>query len=281
MRTLRLFVGAVLLSTAPTLWADEPPHAAPFEVGQWVEITLAKPYFTTGGVRIEVPWGELAGKEMLTLVAGGHERSLPLLAARGRVQGLLTAVDDGWLTLDPGEQRPLLRVPRAAVVRWSTLGSATQGAELRLTAPRTRVASTELGRLTFTGHLLAIDKETLLVKVAGRAEPIRLRRSSIEQIQVSRGEHGRAGKGALIGAAVVGIPLAIVVGLNGGPLLEGRRRVSLRPFWDGLSGGAILGAPVGALIGSASRSERWERLSLSVGVAPRPRRGVAALTLRF
>jgi len=281
MPKLRSWIGGLLVLTATQLYARDEPYAVPFEVGQRVEITLAKPYLSAEGVRVHDTSMRLADKETLTLAAGGQERSLSPSRERGRVQGLVTGVDDAWLTLDLGEKQPFLRIPRAAIIRWETLGLAAQGSEPLPTGQRIRVVSRELRGQLVAGRLLAIDDETLLVKVDDRAQPIRLRRTSIAQIEVSRGKHGRAWKGALIGATAVGIPLAILVGINGGPLLESPRPVSLRPFWDGLCGGAVLGAPIGALIGSAFKSEHWERVPVSVAIAPQRRGARAALTLRF
>jgi hypothetical protein len=283
MFRLQLLTGAVLLSTAPTLWAGQAPYAVPFEVGQRVEITLAKPYRTAEGVRVEVPWTRLNGKETLTLQAGGHAKELSWLTEPGRLQGQLTAVDDTWLTLDLGERRPLLRIPRVAVVRWETLGLAAQGAEPLPTGQRVRLFSKELGTL-LTGHLLAIDDEMLLLKVVGRAEPIRLRRSSVEQIELCRERRSRSGRGALIGAVALGIPAAALAAAHGSDLCWMGSTSCPASDLAGVGGfvlGAAIGAPIGALIGGAFRSERWERLPLSVAVAPQQRGARAALTLRF
>jgi hypothetical protein len=291
MRGLLLLTGAVLLSTAPTLWADQAPYAAPLEAGQRVEITLARPYRTVEGVRVQATSMRLADKDLLTLVAGGQEKTLPQLAGRGHVQGVLTAVDDAWLTLDLGEKQPLLRIPRVAVVRWETLGLAAQGSGPLPTGQRVRVVSreAELGGQLLAGRLLAIDDETLLLKVDDRAEPIRLRRASIGQIEVSRGKRSGAGKGALIGGVAIGIPAAafglLRAAIGACFMCEGP---GPHPEPDYLAGGTVgfvlgaaIGGAIGAAIGSASNSERWERVPLSLAVAPQ-RRGVrAALTLRF
>jgi hypothetical protein len=119
MPKLSSLFGALLVLTSAHLWAMEEPYAVPLEVGQRVEITLARPYRTIEGVRVQATSVRMADKDLLTLAAGGQEKTLPRLAGRGRVQGLLTAVDDAWLTLDLGEQRPLLRIPRVAIVRWA------------------------------------------------------------------------------------------------------------------------------------------------------------------
>ena len=280
MRTLRLLTCLGLLPAAPALCADPEPYAIPFEVGQRVEITLAKPYRSAEGIRVQATSTRLADKDLLTLAAGGQERALPQLAGRGRVQGLLTAVDDAGLTLDLGEEQSLLRIPREAVVRWETLGLAAQGAEPLPTGRRVRVASTELGGRPLTGNLLAVDDETLLVKVTGRAEPLRLRRSSVERLEVSRGRRSHAGTGALIGGVSLGIPFVALAAVVASAAPGGHCESGC-VILGGFVFGATIGAPIGALIGSAFGSERWERVPVSVAVAPQPRGGRAALTLRF
>ena len=288
MRTLRLMTCLALLPAASALCSDPEPYATPLEVGRRVEITLAGPYRTDEGVRIQVPWTRLDGKETLTLRAGGHAKELAWASEPGHVLGVLTAVEDAWLTLDLGEKRPLLRIPRAAVagaVPWETLGLLPPDADPLPTGQLIRVVSreTELAGQLLTGRLLAIDDETLLVKVTGRAAPLRLRRSAVEKLDVSRGKRSRAGEGALIGGVALGIPVAVLGGLAAGAVPGGSCQPDCLP--SGLVGGLVLGvaigAPIGALIGSASRSERWERVPFSVAVTPQRRGARAALTLRF
>jgi hypothetical protein len=286
MPKLRSLIGGLLALTSAQLYAQDEPYAVPFEVGQRVEITLAKPYRTAEGVRIEVPWTSLAGKETLTLVAGGHEKTLVPPGERCRIQGVLTAVDDAWLTLDLGEKQPLLRIPRVAIVRWETLGLAARGAQPLPTGQRIRVVSrdTELGGQLLAGRLLAIDDETLLLKVADRAQPIRLRRASIGQIEVSRGESSGAGRGAVIGGVSLGVPGAALGLFAAGFACFEQRHCHPAYLVGGTAGfvlGAAIGGAIGAAIGSTSKSERWERVPLSVAVAPQRRGARAALTLRF
>jgi ribosome maturation factor RimP len=266
-----LFAGMLVL-TSVRLCAEEQPYAVPFEAGQTVEITLAKPYRTLEGVRVQATSIRLADKETFTLAAGGQEKTLAPSGERGRLQGALTAVDDAWLTLDLGEKQPLLRIPRVAVVRWETLALAAQGPAPLPLGQRIRFVSTDLGVRRLTGHIVAIDEDTLLLKVASRAEPLRVRRASIEQIEVPRGTHSGAATGAAIGGVSLGTAgavLGLAVGAQGGDA-----------SWVGLAGAAC-GAGIGALIGGFVITERWERLPLSVAVAPQRRGGRAALTLRF
>jgi hypothetical protein len=407
MRTLRLLIGAVLLSTAPTLWADQAPYAAPLEAGQRVEITLAKPYRAAEGVRVEVPWTRLDGKERLILLAGGHEKTLASSGERGHVQGRLTAVDDAWLTLDHGGEQPLLRIPREAIAQivrgkaygppaqepapppaaqaepeegepypvpfevgekveialaepyrtaggvrvkasWTELAgkplmtvaargqegtraepteqarvrgllTAVDGAWLTLNlggrqpflripgkaivriAPwdgllpqdsalvssgqEVRLVSTELGRGEIAGNLLAFDDKTLLVKVAGRAEPVRVRRSSIERLNVLRQQNGSR-TGAVAGAVALGIPGALFGYFVAGMATFGCEGDCPKPrYLGGAVAGfvvsAAVGASIGGAIGRASKRERRERVPLSVVIAPQRRGARAALTLRF
>jgi hypothetical protein len=288
MPKLRALIGGLLALTSAQLYAQDEPYAVPFEVGQRVEIILAKPYLSAEGVRVHDTSMRLADKDLFTLVAGGQEERLPQIAERGRVQGLLTAVDDTWITLDLGEKQPLLRIPRVAIVRWETLGLAARGAQPLPTGQRIRVVSreTELGGQLLTGRLLAIDDETLLLKVDNRAEPIRLRRASIGQIEVSRGKRTGAGKGALIGGVSLGVPVAALGYVVAGFSTFGCEGGCAPPnYLAGAAGGFVFGAAIGgaigAAIGSTSKSERWERTSLSVAVVPQPRGARAALSLRF
>ena len=285
MSKLSSWIGGLLVLASAQLYARDEPYAVPFEVGQRVEITLAKPYRTQSGVRIQVPWTRLDGKETLTLRAGGHSKELAWTSEPGHVLGVLTAVDDAWITLDLGEKRPLLRIPRAAivgVVPWETLGWRPPGADPLPTGQRVRFVSAALGGRTLTGNLLAIDDETLLVKLAGRAEPLRLRRASVERFEVSRGRRSGAGKGALVGGLsllVVGALAHNLCGFN--PDCEGPPPPTSEDTVTRLASSAAVGAGIGALFGSAFGGERWERVPLSVAVAPQRRGARAALTLRF
>ena len=130
-------------------------------------------------------------------------------ATRSRFDGLLTAVDGRWLTLNLGGREPFLRIPRRAIVQivpWAG-PLAPDSAPLSI-GQDIRVVSPELAPRMLIGNLRAIDDETLLVKVAGRDEPIRVQRSTIERLDVAR-EHSRAGSGAVAGAIVLGIPGAL------------------------------------------------------------------------
>ncbi len=269
-------VGLFVL-TVIQVYARDIPYAAPLEVGQRIEITLAKPYRTAGGVRVSATWTELSGRPVMTLAERGREETMRLAVERSHVRGTLTAVDDAWLTLDLGDPQPLLRIPRAAVVRWETLALAAQGAVRWPAGERVRIVSTELGRRELTGQLLAMDAETLLVKVASHPEPLRLRRSSVERFAVRRGTRGHAGTGAAIGFLGLTFPCVLLAAVTGDA--EGSALAAHPAQVVGVC--VAYGAGVGALLGSAVRTERWERVALSVSVLPKRHGGGVALSLRF
>jgi hypothetical protein len=264
---------------------DGEPYPVPFEVGEKVEIALAEAYRTAGGVRVKASWTELAGKPLMTVAARGQEGTRAEPTDQARVRGLLTAVDGAWLTLNPGGRQPFLRIPGKAIVRiaaWDGLlpqdsGSLSSGQEVRL-------VSTELGRGEIAGNLLAFDDKTLLVKVAGRAEPVRLRRSSIERLNVLRRRNGSR-TGAVAGAIALGIPgAALGVIMSGLACFGVEGGCHHDPRGGAVAGfvvSAVVGASIGGVIGRASKSERWERVPLSVVIAPQRRGARAALTLRF
>ncbi len=270
-----LMVGLFVLMVVQG-YAQEVPYAVPLAVGQKVEIFLAKPYRTAEGVRVAATWTAPSGKPLLTLVEGAPEGTMTQATEQGRVRGLVISLDDTWLTLDLGDGQPALRIPRSAVVRWETLALTPEGAEGVPAGARVRIVSADFARRRLTGRLLAVDRQTLLLKVTNRAEPVRVSRSSVERLDVSRGRHGHAGTGAAIGAlaiAPLGI-LAIPVGAGMSGNVGGAGALALLAS-------AAYGAGIGALIGSQVVTERWDRVSLSIAVVPQARGAGAALCLRF
>ena len=107
-----------------------------------------------------------------------------------------------------------------------------------------------------TGSVLAIPTDSLVIA----AEPDSLARSiariDIRKLEVSRGVHSNAGKGATIGALIVGIALGCSVWSS--TSIDGSSKESVAAGVAGGAVGAIVGAGLGALIGSASHRERWD-----------------------
>jgi hypothetical protein len=107
-----------------------------------------------------------------------------------------------------------------------------------------------------TGIVLAIPTDSLVVA----AEPDSLARSiarlDIKKLEVSRGVHSNAGKGATIGALVIGVAVGLTV-LNAASI-DGTSKDSVAAGIAGGAVGAIVGAGLGALIGSGSHREFWD-----------------------
>ena len=137
------------------------------------------------------------------------------------------------------------------------------GAKVRVTL------ATVMNRLT--GRALALDDTTLTLQITGQADSTLLRRGDITTLAVSSGRHSR-GRGALIGAGV-GAGAGIVIGLASGSDPKG----SFLAFSAGDKAliGAILLAPIGALIGLAvPPGERWKEVQLDrIRLSVHPIRG--------
>ena len=101
-----------------------------------------------------------------------------------------------------------------------------------------------------------------------------VRRDAITKLEWSNGRHSRAGKGALWGA-VIGAPLgALLVGMSGGEGGEGPTAGVYIAAGGALF--AVVGAGLGAMIGLAFKTDGWKQAPLShVQVSLQPMRGGA------
>jgi hypothetical protein len=120
------------------------------------------------------------------------------------------------------------------------------------TAPRTSRANWTVGTvIAVTGDRLAIRTQQ------HSGSTIDIARSSVTQLEVSRGQHSRAltglGLGFLIGAGV-----GAVIGVGGEDLAPTDGKLI------GAGLGAVGGALVGLVVGSSSTSERWQKISVTL-----------------
>jgi hypothetical protein len=142
---------------------------------------------------------------------------------------------------------------------------------------RVRVTATESGGTrTFVGPLRTFDGDALTLATTDSADRVTLPRRTITRIEVSRGQRGHAGRGALIGAV---LGLAIVAGAELGCSGECEPPENYGVLVAGaIAGGGLVGAGVGAIV----KSESWESLPWAVGPARRasvPLRGPWSMTL--
>ena len=146
------------------------------------------------------------------------------------------------------------------------------------------------------GSVVAMRADTLVVKIQGSDAPTAFPVSSVTKLEVSRGKKSNAGRGALIGGTALA---ALALGLSIGDM--GRECPPPEPgnpfsgFWCEetdigdvfaatlLCGG--LGAGLGALIGWAGKSDRWEEVPLDglrVSLTPQGRdRLTVSVSLRL
>lgn len=146
-------------------------------------------------------------------------------------------------------------------------------------------------RGTTLGNVVAADSDTLLLSLPGAEKPVRLSWASLRKLEVHRGRRSQAEKGAKIGALSLAIPVALL-----SVAVEGAKDIdcwsdcrSQSGLWlvavTGGAAGATVGILTGALIGSAFKTDRWDKVGLppiQVRLTPQRHGGIGvALSLRF
>jgi hypothetical protein len=123
-------------------------------------------------------------------------------------------------------------------------------------APGARVRVRQDSR-TLTGTLLSQDAAGLVI-VTGRADTVTAPRASITSVEVSTGTKSNVGKGALIGLGA-GLGAGIIVGIAASGSDDGSWLDFSSGEWAAGIGatGAVLGAGIGAIVGAATRSDKW------------------------
>jgi len=153
-------------------------------------------------------------------------------------------------------------------------GQADSGARVRVTTaqPKQRVV----------GTLVSLEADSLRITSAKDQQSVAFPTGSVVQLERSVGRRSQAGHGAVVGGVAVGglgLLLALVASSENDSWLEiGPGEV----FTITAAFGAV-GAGVGALIGSASHTDRWEPIpvgGLNVQAA-KPGRSILKLSLQF
>lgn len=171
-------------------------------------------------------------------------------------------VSSAWLSL--------AALALAPAVPWR----AAVGQEVSRLEPgmRVRVTAPDLGLDKRQGTVGAVRGDTLFLAVDSTV-PVPV--TAMTRLEVHRGTTSNAGKGMIIGGAI-GAGLGIAAGVWGQGLCgfgEGEDCWTAIPLLGVLGGAAGVG--MGAVIGSLSSSDRWERVSpYIVRVVALPRRGV-------
>jgi hypothetical protein len=123
--------------------------------------------------------------------------------------------------------------------------------------PGRRIRIHQEGNQKLVGSFVAMDSASLaMVTTAG--DTVRVPRSNVTGLDLSQGTKSNAGKGAITGL-LIGGGVGIVLGLAASSDAEGSFFDVGAGTWaagSGLFFGAV-GAGIGALIGSGSRSDKW------------------------
>ena len=110
-----------------------------------------------------------------------------------------------------------------------------------------------------TGTLLSYRPESITLAAEPDSAESTFAHASIKRLEISEGMHSNAGRGAKLGAILGFVTLFALGAAAGGDAYDNPTPwYVLGPIY-GVAGG-VTGAGVGALIGSASQHERWERV---------------------
>jgi len=140
-----------------------------------------------------------------------------------------------------------------------TIGAGARADEGSLLGSRVRVRALSPGH-SWVGVLEESSTDVLILRTSGSGSPVRVARSDVARLEVSRGTRRHALEGLLAGAAAWGAVVGLVAAFDtldesgvGEPLFIGSMLAA--------------GAGVGALV----KTERWERLpsgAASIQIGP-------------
>ena len=154
------------------------------------------------------------------------------------------------------------RIGLLVAVLIASSGQRSAGQNIPVLAPGSRVrVSTASSYAPVVGTVIAQEADSLRLLVAGRGAPVAVAFASIRDLEINRGRHSNAGRGALIGLGVgagAGLLLGVAASSCGAEdwICPGPAAVPAMALLVG-----SLGTGIGALIGLTSSSERWERVS--------------------
>jgi len=127
---------------------------------------------------------------------------------------------------------------------------------------RVRLKTVAPSAKSVQGDLLRLSEDSLHIVPAGGADTLAFATGAIDRLEVSRGQHSKTGRGAVLGAAI-GAGAGLVFGALasaeecsglGCPEIGPGEIVAVMALFG------ATGAGLGALIGAASHSERWEQV---------------------
>lgn len=143
-----------------------------------------------------------------------------------------------------------------------------------VTGDRVRVSAPSVSEDPLVGTVLVMDSDSCVIDVEGRYKPVAVPLTSLESVEVYRGQRSFAAQGAAggaIGGGIIGVGLAIKVCHDWDACRWDNENKTLLVTVVAGVGGAVLGAGLGALVGAFSKTDSWEELPLDeIRVGPAP-----------
>ena len=162
----------------------------------------------------------------------------------------------------------------AAVLAAAVAGADVQPSEWPTTGDKVRVTA-RTGVDDKTGVVVQADAQSLTVSLGFKKPPVRIPLASIQRLEVARGRRTAAKEGAISGG-IVGVVLGVAaVYVASHALCEYDTDCDASPqaYGLGIAAFAAGGAGLGALVGLAIKTDRWERVPvdrLRVAIRPVP-----------
>lgn len=162
----------------------------------------------------------------------------------------------------------------AAVLAAAVAGAAPPPSEWPGTGEKVRITTRTAGLDRETrGLVVQSDAHSLTVSLGSGKPPVRVPLSSIKSLDVARGRRRAVKEGAISGGLVGVVLGAAAVYVASNALCEYDTDCDASPQGYGIGIGAFAagGAGLGALVGLAIKTDRWERVPVDrVRVALRP-----------
>jgi len=131
-----------------------------------------------------------------------------------------------------------------------------------------RVTTTKYFQNSIVGNFINIKNDSLYFQINKRLFSIPLQQ--VTKLEVAKGKKSNTKRGAIIGGIAGGLGFGVIAAIS----VSGEQDEWLTPspgqaFLGGLVLGSLIGSGTGAIIGSGSKSTRWEEVALSKPLVPK------------
>lgn len=161
----------------------------------------------------------------------------------------------------PGILSVIIFAPPLVAQEYALLESLSPGNRVRVTAPKffqkIKLSRPLRKKTRIVGTVMAVNADTLSLRIKKQSEPLMIPLSYLKKIEVSRGKKSRAIKGAFVGF-LVGFATAEAVCAD--IRYEDSGTMGPDQWACGLLIGGPAGGVIGAVMGAASKGDRWEEV---------------------